>query len=191
MSVQIFRKIDSKIVEVLVLDATLSHNIARTSTVTQYPIESGSKVSDHKQNDPIEFTVEGFVSNTPVTLLASGALPSQDDTRSKTAYDALVQVFEGKELTQLQSELDVFDNMMLQSLEVPRDRTNFNALQFTAAFKEVRQIGTRVVTLKDDVEKLAKPEEDLGKQTPDDASDEEEAEASLLLQALQAIGVLD
>jgi hypothetical protein len=191
MSVQIFRKVESDLVEVVVLDATLSHSITRTSTVTQYPIESGSKVSDHKQNDPKEVTVEGFVSNNPVTLLASGLLSQQDETRSKTAYDALVQVFDNKDIVQLQSELEVFDDMMLQSLEVPRDRTNFHALQFTASFKKIRQVGTRVVTLKTDVEKLAKPEEDLGKQNANAASDEEESQSSILLRALQGIGVLD
>jgi hypothetical protein len=190
MSVKLFRSVESSLVEIIVLDATLSHSISRTSTVTQYPIESGSKISDHKQNDPEEVVVEGFVSNTPVTLLASGVLAQQDDTRSKTAYDALVQVFDNKDVVQVQSELEVFDDMLLQSLDVPRDRTNFNALQFTASFKKVRQIGTRVVTLKDDVEKLAKPEEDLGKQNSNDASAEEESQSSLLLQALQGIGVL-
>ena len=191
MSVRLLRSVGSALVEIVVLDATLSHNIRRSANVAEFPIESGSQISDHIQEEAIEVTVEGFVSNNPVSLLSLGVFPQQDATRSKSAYDALVQTFDKKELVQIQSELEVFDNMAMRSLEVPRDRTNFNALQFTAEFRQIVKIGTQVVELKTDVEELATPSQDLGKQTPAAANTEETTESSTLLQLLQGVGVLE
>jgi hypothetical protein len=191
MSVKLLRKVDSSLIEITVLDATLSHSIDRTATATQHPIESGSKTTDHVQLDPVNVTVVGFVSNNPVTLLSFGLVPQQDETRSKSAYDALVQTFDNKESVQIQSEVEVFDDMVMTRLNVPRDLTNYNALQFTASFTKITKVGTLVVELAEDVEKLATPEQDLGKQTPTESSDEEDGEASLLVQALKGVGVLE
>lgn len=191
MSVKLLRKVDTSLVEITALDATLSHQIQRTATATMHPIESGSKISDHVQLDPVVVTVTGFVSNNPVTFLSFGLVPQQDQTRSKSAYDALVQTFDNKELVQVQSELEVFDDMVMTSLTVPRDRTNFNALQFTATFQKIKRVGTLVVELAEDVEELAAPEQDLGKQNPVDAEPEEETQGSWLLGLLQGAGVLE
>ncbi len=185
------RKVNSSLVELVVLDATLSHSIDRTATATQHPIESGSKTTDHIQADPVTVTVVGFVSNNPVTLLSFGLVPQQDDSRRKSAYDALVQTFDNKELVEVHSELEVFEDMAMTRLNVPRDRTNFNALQFTATFTKITKVGTLVVELEEDVEKLASPEQDLGKQTPADAQAEEEDNASTLVRLLKGVGALE
>lgn len=191
MSVRLLRKVEKSLVEIIALDATLSHQIERSATATMHPIESGSKISDHIQIDPVVVTVTGFVSNNPVTFLSFGLIPQQDQTRSKSAYDALVQTFENKDLVQVQSELDVFDDMAMTGLSVPRDRTNFHALQFTATFQKIKRVGTLVVELAEDVEQLAAPEQDLGKQNPVDPEPEEESQSSWLLGLLQGVGALE
>jgi hypothetical protein len=191
MSIRLLRKVNGKLVEIVALDATLSHGIRRSAEITEYPVEEGSNVSDHKQNAPVAVTVDGFVSNNPVSLLSFGLVPQQDDTRSKSAYDALVETFDNDELVQVQSELEIFDDMMMRSLDVPRDRATANALQFTAEFQKVERVGTLVVEVATDVEKLAPPAQDVGKQTATESTEEESNQSSLLLQALQGIGVLE
>lgn len=191
MSVKLLRKVDEALIEIVTLDATLSHSIERTATATQHPIESGSKITDHVQIDPVNVTVTGFVSNTPVTFLSFGLIPQQDATRRKSAYDALVQTFKNKEVVQVQSELEVFDDMLMTRLSVPRDRTNFNALQFTATFSKIMKVGTLVVELADDVEELAAPEEDLGKKTPVDASPEAAGKSSVLVKIFKGVGFIE
>lgn len=191
MSVRLLRKVDNSLLEIIVLDATLSYGITRQAEVSEYPIESGSLVSDHVQTKPVDVTVAGFVSNNPVGLLSFGTVPQQDNTRAKSAYDALVQTFVNKELVQIQGELEVFDDMAMTSLDCPRDRSNRNALQFTAEFKQLTKVGTQIVELSEDVAELAAPEQELGKQTPADANTEETTEASVFLRTLQGLGVLE
>lgn len=191
MSVQLLRTVSGQPVEIIVLDAVISHVITFAATITTHPIEEGSKVSDHVEIDPDGLVLVGKVTNTPVTLLSGGLIPRFDPTRSKGAYDALVATFRGKELVQIVDELAVFDDMAIERLEVPRDISNFHALDFTATFKKLTKVGTQVVELSADAEKIAAPSEDLGKQTPVDANGEETTESSTLVSILKGVGLVE
>lgn len=184
MSVVILRQVENSLIQVLDLDATISEQITHNGTVTEHPIEDGSLVADHIQLDPVTLSVTGFVSNTPVSL-GLGAIPRSDPTRARTAYEALLEVFRKKELVQIQDGLDVYEDMAMTSLSVPRDRASANALQFTAAFRKLTKVGTQTVEIASDDQEIAAPSEDIGKQTPTEATEEVEQESSLLYQAYE------
>jgi hypothetical protein len=184
VSVRILREVGKKLLEVIVLDATISHDLSFSKTVTNNPIEEGSNVTDHAQHDPTEISVTGIVTNTPVTLLSGGIVPTFVPSRSRTAYKALRQVFESDELVQIQDELDVFDSYMMSQLSIPRDTTNYNALQFTATFRKVVIVGTLTIALSEDAAEIAAPAENLGRVTPAAASPAAAGEASTLARLL-------
>ena len=55
----------------IVLDATLSENHDYTNKVTSFPVETGADITDHIVQEPERLTIEGFVTNTPVSLLGN------------------------------------------------------------------------------------------------------------------------
>jgi hypothetical protein len=180
MSVKLLRYVNASVVEILTLDAVLSHQINYIGSVTEHPIEDGSTISDHVKLDPVEISLTGFVTNTPVSLLSGGFLQPYDPTRSRIAYEALVEVWKNKELVQIIDKLDLFENMVMTGLQIPRDGTNFHAFQFTANFKHLAKIGTQSVEILPAAEQIAAPAENTGKQTPTTSTEEEGEEASAL-----------
>lgn len=57
----------------LEVDVTIFESHSLNSKVTDNPIEDGSSISDHIIKLPRRFSMEGIVSNTPITLLGSAA----------------------------------------------------------------------------------------------------------------------
>lgn len=57
---------------VVPLDASISEGHERQASVTQNAIEDGSNVADHVKLNPVRLTIEGLISDTPVSLLQAG-----------------------------------------------------------------------------------------------------------------------
>jgi hypothetical protein len=189
-NVVILRKVGSSLVEILALDSVSSHSISYSGQATKNPIEDGSEISDHVQIRPVDVVVTGLVTNTPISFV-SGPFGGFDGTRAKTAYDALVQTHENIELVQVQDELDVWPDMTLVRLDIPRDRSNFNALEFTATFSKLSLVGTLAIALSEDVEKVAAPKQEIGRQVAEDSTEREDDQASYLVRILKGTGAIE
>jgi hypothetical protein len=187
--VKILRTVGTAKTEVIEMDAVISHNIRYSASVTDHPVADGATISDHVRLDPTDISLTGVVTNTPVTLLAGGIIPTLDRSRSRSAYEALLEVYNGRELVQIEDGLDVFTDMLMYSLEVPRDRATYNALQFTASFRKIVKVGLKVVEISEDDQALAAESTDTGTQTPDEATPEQTSQASTLLQIFQGVGL--
>ena len=127
------------------IDVSLSETHDFESEVTEYPVESGSNVADNIRNKPIIVTMEGIVSNTPIGVLdsqtstsaiarSSGIFPADD------AYKRLLTIRDNRQPITISTSLDVFDNMVLQSLSVPRASGGADALHFTAKFIQITMV---------------------------------------------------
>ena len=55
----------------LMFDATVSENHLDKSIYTRHPIESGSSISDHKIDEPLQLTVRSIQSNHPPSIVGS------------------------------------------------------------------------------------------------------------------------
>ena len=64
----IARKRPSSIAQIE-LDANLGEVHNFISQVSQFPVEVGSPITDHIFNQPVEVTLEGFITNSPVKIL--------------------------------------------------------------------------------------------------------------------------
>lgn len=125
------------------LDVAVSEDHSFESEVTEHPVEIGADIADHVRARPISVTLEGIVSDTPIGDLAqrrqqftliSGeafALPSEE------ALAFLLTIRDAREPITIQTSLRSYENMMLQSLRVPRSAENGEALRFTATFVQV------------------------------------------------------
>lgn len=181
----IYRKPPSSIAEIE-LDANLGEAHNFTSQVPQFPIEIGSPVTDHIINQPVDLTLEGFITNSPVKILGGrlGTIIGRTtDNRVATAFTALTDVRESKEPFTVVTGLKVYRNMVFKALNIPKNVMTGDALRFTARLTRIRKVRAKTIELENlrEAEKnTTAPEVKREKQTTSPATAEETEKATSL-----------
>lgn len=169
----------SAIIDTLVLDASIKEEHISENDVTENPVEQGSATTDHIRQKPEELTIEGVVSNTPLShlqvqraVMASGAswvtsaavnYVRGQAGNAEAAYVTLRALRDGKNLITVVTALRTYDNMAILSLKVPRDKDTGDILKFEMKLKQVRIVTNAVTVVATKVPK-AKPPQKLGSQ---------------------------
>lgn len=117
----------------LTIEATLSENHSASSNITKYTVENGSNISDHIVNEPETITIEGFISNTPL----SGGFQNN----AQEAFDALYEIRDNKELVTVITNYRVYEDMALQNINIPRTQGTGQAIRFSAELVRVYKAG--------------------------------------------------
>ena len=50
----------------IAIDCTVTETHTSTATVTEHPVESGSNITDHIRPEPVQLSVNGIITNTPI-----------------------------------------------------------------------------------------------------------------------------
>lgn len=123
------------------IDCLISDNHTFESEVTEFPVESGSTISDNIRPKPITIVMECIVSNTPLENASrfrkDGSVPTED------AYAMLQKIRTDRRLVTISTSLQDYTNMAMESLSIPRASGRGDELRFSATFKQV-QIVTNV-----------------------------------------------
>lgn len=122
------------------MDVVLHEDHKFESDVTEYPVESGSTISDNVRPRPIVITMECLVSNSPIGFLSSrhpnapggGSSDPADD-----AYEHLQKIRDRRNPVTIRTSLRTFDNMVLKDLSIPRSQGRGDELRFTATFQQI------------------------------------------------------
>lgn len=150
------------------IDAAVNEEHAFESDVTAHPVESGADVTDHVRARPISVTIEGVVSDTPFSDLAhrrGDSGPPSDDALAR-----LLLLREEREPVTIRTSLREYENMVLESLSIPRSGTTGAALRFSASFREIRLVTSERTTVHVDLPR-AKKKVNLGtKPAPESAT---------------------
>lgn len=150
----------------LALDCTVTETHTATSTVTKHPVESGSNITDHIRPEPVQLSITGIVSDTPIGARevqraieiggVSVQIKQQETPTSPTGFgraawsklDAMRLA--AKPVTVLTRDKK-YESMAIVSLTVPKEAKTGGALYFTAQFEQVRIVfnrSTKVVVAK-------------------------------------------
>lgn len=121
------------------IDLSISETHLHESEVTEDPIESGSIVSDHILNQPIEVRIEGVVSDTPIgdMELLRDLDGGSDSTPSQQALAHFLAIRERRREIEIVTELKFYPSMALTSLEIERSRETTGGLFFSMTFREM------------------------------------------------------
>lgn len=152
------------------IHATIAEKHTGKVALTRFPVE-GSPV-DHSREEPEQISIEGVVSNTPLSLVEQSAaglvtsIKNEASTISKLlrgdpgkgapranglAQDALRDLLELKSARRtvtVSGPLRRYANMVLTSFEYARDSKMGDALRFTCTFEQVRFASTSIVGLR-------------------------------------------
>lgn len=128
------------------IDCAVNEDHSFESDVTDHPVESGSSITDNIQSKPIQITLDGLVSDTPIGAMATQRFNSGDTgdqgqllyKPSVDAYQRMIGIRDAREPVTIVTSLGTFDNMALVSLSVPRNAQNGEALRFKAVFKQIK-----------------------------------------------------
>jgi hypothetical protein len=140
------------------IDATISEEHSSEADVTEHPVEQGSAITDHIRAKPRRLTLNGVISDTPLTALNFD--PGTTD-RPVQAWQELKRIQEQAELVDVVTSLESYYNMALESLSCTRDAQKGQALHFTASLREVIKADAQTVAAP--TSPAAKPKA-LGKQ---------------------------
>jgi len=163
----------------LALDCTVTETHTATSTVTEHPVESGANITDHIRPEPVQLSITGIVSDTPIgsrqvqrSIAVGGAsvqVTQQEPPTSTTGYGRaawakLDAIRTAAKPVKVVTRDKTYENMALVSLSVPKESKTGGALYFTAQFKQIRIVYNR--TTKVVVAKATKShkKQDTGKQ---------------------------
>lgn len=161
--------------ELLNIDATISENLSSNLEVTEHPVEEGPNISDNVVSKPKELTIEGIVSESPLTLKAAlagnaagatsliggiggtiatgvtaslaGKLLNKSQKKAQDYLNVLLGIQEGKMLLTVITGLKVYNNMVLTNLTVPRDVTTGKMFKFIATLKEMIIVHSETIKL--------------------------------------------
>lgn len=128
----------------LVFDAVFEETHESELEVTDNPVETGVKISDHAYMNPLRVTISAGVSDTPLAVLTNDAFAS-DAGRSKRAYEVLTELQRSGEPFSVQTGLKLYENMVCTSIRTSQDKDSANVLLFTAVLREVIIVYTQVV----------------------------------------------
>lgn len=161
------------------IDCTVTETHTATATVTEHPVESGANITDHIRPDPVQLSITGIVSDTPIgskqiqRAIEAGGTKVQITEREtpanaagfgRAAWAKLDAIRIAGKPVKVVTRDKTYESMALVSLSVPKESKTGGALNFTAQFKQVRIVynrTTRVVVAK---APKAHKKQDTGKQ---------------------------
>ncbi len=135
------------------------------SEVTEYPVEEGSDIADHVRARPIMVSLDCIVSNTPIgpiadTRRAEGSVSDSEllapSSPADDAYAKLVAIREAREPITITTSLKTYENMLLESLSIPRSARTGDALEFRASFKQLLLVTNRRTTIRTKIPRAKK-----------------------------------
>ena len=140
--------------------------------ITDQPVESGVRISDHAWRRPAELTLKCGWSNSPgsqglisslnsaITGTVGGItslLGGNSSSQVKEIYAKMLALQRSRELMDVFTGKRVYRNMMIKSLSTTTDKETEQALLLTIVLKEVIIAVTRVLTISAPAENQASP----------------------------------
>jgi len=144
---------------IFIFDSCIDENYGGTAELTEFPVESGSTISDHVYNKPDRVTLHGIVSNYPL-------FEKIDLTRASRAYNLLNGIKSEKVLVDVVGGLTDYEQMAIVSVAAPRSVQNGNALDITLELKQVNFVNTQEIPMPNIKAPILAKKVPFGTQTP-------------------------
>lgn len=134
--------------EALFVEASLSETHTLNIEVTDFPVEQGADITDHRRVRPEELRMNGVQSDTPILTQAELQSIGYDSVNPGIvdgAYRFFLDLRDSGDLVSIATKKRNYQNMMMTSLSVPDGPGQSDILDFTVSFKEVRIVQNKTV----------------------------------------------
>jgi len=132
----------------LAVDVLKSETPSYDFEITDHPVEGGQNVTDNNIARPIGLTLDCIFTDTDFSGSAAGKALANGTFSVATWQDKRDKLFEikdAREVIDVQTPLDTYLSMAIQSISIDRQASTANALFCRIVFKEVRIVDSEVV----------------------------------------------
>lgn len=119
------------------LDASIQETHVSKNEVTQFPVEEGVDITDHVRKQPDRVTIRGIVTDTPILGIGVQGVTNLSTARSIDAYGKALYMLAQAQLISVVTSLNTYSNMVIESLEVPRDSKRGQSVEMNLTLREV------------------------------------------------------
>ena len=142
----------------LTVDSTLDQDHQYENKLTNYPVEKGLDIADHVRQEPDILKIEGVVSD----IVDVQGIPTLTGY-AKKGYDAMLAIagrtainysteFPANEypptiLVDIFARWRIFTDMICESFKPKITSSTGDALNFSASFKKVRKVNSKIATI--------------------------------------------
>ncbi len=132
----------------LVLDAIISEGHTIENEITKHPVETptgAGRRTDHARSMPRVFSMEGIASDSHLGVLAGDQHASADDEgNALEVYRQLEKLADDHAFITIITGLRVYNDMVIETIDIQRDINTGKALRFSATFSQVTLVSTKV-----------------------------------------------
>lgn len=143
-------------IQQITVDAVLSEEHVYDSEITENPIENGTPTTDHQILLPVVLDMECRISDATANL-AQLNFPG----RSVEVFKDLVALQKRKEFITVVTGINVYTNMLIKRIGIPRTSADGNSIKFSLNARELLVVGEDAATNRDliagDVQHTALP----------------------------------
>lgn len=180
------------------LDACIDETHTFSSTITQFPIENGSNVSDHIFNSPDKLSIHGIVSDYPLPERINGNKADYQRVNGNVNYsiaqdtlDYLLKIRSDKKLVTVITLLKRYSQMAIKDIKIPRNAKIGGALELTIDFEqfttaESESIPATALSGNQGISDQVAPKAERGKQSPELTKEQRK---SLIMKLIDSLGV--
>lgn len=129
----------------IVVDAFVNETHSFSSEITEHPIESGGPIVDHVHQMPFCLSIDGIISNTPMSLTGLTAFDSakryiegDHNDFATVAFEKIEDLFGKREPITIVTSLKTYHNMVLESLSIERGGGAQECLRFSCTAKQIK-----------------------------------------------------
>lgn len=126
------------LIDGFVIDCLLNEVHQLDNEVTEFPVEDGSTISDNIRPKPLVVQMECLISDTPLEF--AGLFRPKTSIPTDDAYSLLKTIREQRRLIEIDTSLEHYKNMAVESLSIPRPAGRGDDLRFNATFKQVELV---------------------------------------------------
>ncbi len=155
----------------LIVDAFIKESHTLSAEITEHPVEDGNVMADHIISKPFCLSIDGIISNTPMTLIGLTVFDSAmrffegDGNEIVTqAFDTIENLFAKRTPLSISTSLKTYHNMVLENLTLERGDFYNDSLHFTCTAKQIAISHQERINLPKPKVNRAKPIEKKGLQ---------------------------
>jgi len=196
----------------LEFDADMRRVVTSRADVTEFAVETGAALSDHKKTKPRIIQMVGRVTNTPIgnpppsgqssqrrittAVRGTGAgntlVFSEEFDRVQDVYDALKDLVSKPIFVTLETPQEVFERVTVSSVEDIRSAPHYDGAEFNITFQEIFLAETEEVEIPIPAEPRGQNERDESANSAQDSdADEDSAPQSWTLGLGRSVGIFD
>jgi hypothetical protein len=125
----------------ILFDLILTEQHNMDANVTQHPVEDGSVISDHIQNQLENGSLSALITN--YSLSRFGILTN----KAQDVFDSLVELWEEKTVIAIYTVMKVYEDVAITSMPIARDSDTGEAIVIQVTFSKVEQVTLQEISL--------------------------------------------